>query len=328
MRPGSTPRSARHADVEAAVRTRLEGLLDAAGVRGWVHARRVTPGAGPGVDGVDGPDGEGIGLGADEPVAMASLYKLPLAVAWAELADAGDLDPRARVVMTPDRRTPGPTGVSTLSDDVEVSARDAVRLMLSLSDNASADHVLELVGLDRVDAALRRWGLDDTRVRHGSADSQRQVQHDTAASDPLAALDALTDLDRDVRTAEYDAARASTTTARDLTSLLALLWTGGVAGGPNGEVVRDAMRQQVFRHRLASGFPHDDVVTAGKTGTLGILRHEVGVVGFPGEVPVAVAVLTRAARPERHLPVVDAVVGDVARTVVAPLRRPLPETRR
>jgi beta-lactamase class A len=338
-----------HVGGGAALRARLEGLFDGAGVRGWVHARRVddmsvapTTGAArdhgdalrdgrrDGLDAYDpgGVSEEGVGLGADAPVAMASLYKLPLAVAWAELADAGELDPLARIIMTPGQRTPGPTGVSTLSDDVEVSVRDAVRLMVTLSDNASADHVLELVGLDRVEEALRRWGLHDTHVRHGSADSQRQVQRDTAVSDPLAALDALTDLDHDVRTAEYDAARASTSTARDLATLLALLWSGRVAAGPHGELVRDAMRRQVFRHRLASGFPHDDVVTAGKTGTLGILRHEAGVVSFPGEVPVAVAVLTCAARPERHLPVVDAVIGDVARTVVEPLRRPLPDGRR
>jgi beta-lactamase class A len=298
-----------HVDVTSELRV----MFDGAGVRGWAHARRVD----------ETDDGDSTGLDPDEPVAIASLYKLLVAVAWAELADGGELDPMSRLVMSTDRRTPGPTGVSTLLDDVEVSARDAVRLMLSLSDNAAADRVLELVGVDAVQAAVLRWGLRRTVVRRGTAESQLQVQRDTATSDPLSALDALTDLDHDVRTAEYDPARASTSTARARTTVLGRLWTGRLAPGPSGDVVRAAMTRQVFRHRLASGFPHDDVVTAGKTGTLGILRHEVGVVCFPQEVPVAVAVLTRAARPERHLPAVDAVIGAVGRHAVGPLRRPM-----
>ncbi len=88
--------------------------------------------------------------------------------------------------------------------------------------------------------------------------------------------------------------------------------------------VREAMRRQVWRHRVASGFPHDDVVVAGKTGTLGRLRHEIAVVEIPGEVPVAVSVLTRSLRPESHQPRVDTAIGVIARTAVHPLRRPAP----
>ncbi len=289
--------------------SRIRSLFDAAGVRGWLHARPLS-GAGDEVD-----------VDADEAVAIASVYKLLLAASWAQLADHDEIDARARIVMSQGRRTPGPTGVSVLLDDVEVSARDAVRLMLTLSDNASADHVLDLVGLDQVEANIRRWGLTRTHVRHGSAASQLQVQRDTATTDALSALDALSDLDREVCTAEYDPARASTSTARDLTTLLSLMWVGDIAPGANGDVVRDAMRQQVFRHRIAAGFPHDDVLVAGKTGSLGLLRHEVGVVEFPGEIPVGVAVLTRAARPERHLPVVDHAIGEVARVAAQRLRR-------
>jgi hypothetical protein len=42
---------------------------------------------------------------------------------------------------------------------------------------------------------------------------------------------------------------------------------------------------------------------AGKTGSLGALRNEVGVVHFEGEHPVAVAVFTHAARADAALPV-------------------------
>ena len=80
------------------------------------------------------------------------------------------------------------------------------------------------------------------------------------------------------------------------------------------------MALQAWRHRIGSGFPHDDVTVHGKTGTLGNLRHEAAVIGFPHEHPVAVTILTRAVRNERHLPRADTAIGELARTAVTALR--------
>ena len=63
---------------------------------------------------------------------MASVYKLPLAMAWADLVDRGHLDPLERLELTVEDRTPGATGVSLLLDRVELSASDTVRQMLDV----------------------------------------------------------------------------------------------------------------------------------------------------------------------------------------------------
>lgn len=297
---------------DIAERTRI--VLADAGASGWLHATRVGDSGRPGK-----PE---VALRADERVPMASVYKLPLAAAWAELADAGELDPAATVEVTAEQRTPGPTGLSLLQDPVRISMRDLVRLMLTLSDNAAADIVLAAVTPAAVNEAMTRLELGDTLVRHGSAESQQRVQWDTGTRNLETSTRALASLHRDVTTAEYDPALASYTTARDMTKLLELLWTRRVAPGAAGSVVRGAMARQVWQQRLSAGFPHDDVTVAGKTGTLGILRHEVGVVSFPHEDPVAVAVFTRAARAETKLPLVDRAIGEAARLAVHPLRGP------
>ncbi len=280
-----------------------------ASVTGSLHARLVGQ-----------PTAPTVGWRAAEPVAMASVYKLPVAVAWARMVDRGEIDPRSRVRLDRSGRTDGPTGLSLLLDPVEMSARDLVRLMLTVSDNAAADAVLATVGLPAVNAMVQDLGLTSTVVRSGAAATVEQVQDDTGAADFAAALRALAALDREVRTSAYDPALSSSTTAADMTALLAQLWTWE---GSAAALVRTSMAQQASRHRLGSGFPHDDVVVAGKTGTLGTLRHEVGVVTFPHEVPVAVAVFTQSARAERHLPRVDAAVGAAARLAAAALRRQL-----
>ena len=286
-------------------------LFADAGARGWLHAVRV------------GDPSQEVALDADQQVPIASVYKLPLAVAWARLVQEGRLDPGSRVRLPPTDRTPGPTGISQWVDEVVLSQRDLVRQMLVVSDNCAADALLALVGLDAVNDTMAELGLGATVLRHGTRQSQLIVEHDTGTRSFATSMRALTDLDRDVVTDEYDPALASSSTARDMTRLLDAVWSDRAGLGPAGDLVREAMAQQVWRHRLASGFPHDDVVVAGKTGTLGTLRHEVGVVTFPGEVPVAVAVFTRSARTERQLPAVDGVVGAVARAAVHPLRRPV-----
>ena len=285
-------------------------LLADAGARGWLHAVRV------------GDPTDEVALDADQPVPLASVYKLPLAVTWARQVENRLLDPSSRVRLPPGERTPGPTGISQWLDEVELSQRDLVRQMLVVSDNCAADALLTLVGVDTVNEAMADLGLEDTVLRRGTRQSQLIVEHDTGTRSFATSMRALTDLDRDVRTDEYDAALASSSTARDMTLLLDAVWSGRAGLGPAGDLVREAMTHQVWRHRLASGFPHDDVLVAGKTGTLGTLRHEVGVVTFPGEVPIAVAVFTCSARTERHLPTVDAAVGAVARIAVHQLRRP------
>ncbi|GAB3262028.1 serine hydrolase [Alteromonas gracilis] len=280
---------------------RARALADDVGIELAAIARRL-----------DG-SGDELGSDPDRPVAIASLYKLPLALAWASSGH----DPRGRLRLASRSRLPGPTGVSALADDVEISERDAVRLMLSVSDNAAAEALLGVVGHAALDAWIADAGATATVVRRGAEESWRRVAADVGGR-AEAAPRSLADPDVDVTTAEYDPALASVSTPRDLVAMLDRAWSA-----PAYAWVRESMALQAWRHRIGSGFPHDDVRVFGKTGSLGRLRHEVGVVEYPAEHPVAVAVLTTSVRPETHQPRVDRAIGEIARTLVQPLRRPV-----
>jgi beta-lactamase class A len=201
-----------------------------------------------------------------------------------------------------------------------MSLRDLAVSMMTVSDNAAADALLDKVRLDRLAILLRDFGLDHTRVRRGSAGNLRDLQRRTGASDPDAAFAVLADNDQTDPTGVYEAANASAGTARDLTRLLRLLWTGQLLSEDQTRFVTTTMEQQVFAHRLAAGFPYDGVRVAGKTGTFGALRHEVGVVTLPGGDAYAIAVFTLSARGDRRLPRVDAAIGEAARIAVDLLR--------
>ncbi|GAA4819199.1 serine hydrolase [Actinomycetospora corticicola] len=285
----------------------IRAVLADAGVRGWVHARMV------------GDGGAELGVRPDEPVTMASVFKLPVLVALVRAVDAGDLDPRATVTVDPSSRTHGPTGLSVLSDPVTMSLRDLATSMTTVSDNAAADVLLDVLGPARVRTAMAELGLAHTRVERADA-TFAALAAELGVRDPTAAAARLADPDDPPPPSAYDPVLGSATTARDMTTLLAAVWRDTAASPTGCAFVRRLLGLQVSRARIASGFPFDEVRCSGKTGTLGALRNEVGVVEFPGEAPVAVAVFTLAARPERVLPRVDAAIGEVARLAVTALR--------
>lgn len=306
---------------EAAIRATFAD----AGCEGWLHAAPIrVPPAVPGAT----PDGRdpgsqappsSVSVGAHHRVAMASVYKLPLAIALARAFDAGRLDPAGEVPVDPATTTAGASGVSLLRHPARLSLRDLAVSMMAVSDNAAADLVLARVGLEAVEGVLHDAGCRSTRVRFGTAGMHGwllEATGTTTLGEALAAMREDTALD----VGAHDPAFVSSTTAADMVALLTCLWEGQLASAAETADLRATMGRQLFRHRLASGFAPSGVVVAGKTGTIGRLRHEVGVVTHPGEEPVAVAVFTRAARSEPDLPVVDAAIGRAARQAVNALR--------
>lgn len=290
------------------VEDRIRAVFADAGCTGWLHARRC-----------DGSDDE-VSVAGYDRVVTASTYKLVLLLAFCHAVDTGRIDPREPVTVIPAECTPGPTGISALHDPVTMSRRDLATSMITVSDNAAADLLLDEVGLGAVEALLTRVGLAGTRIVGGTADIHRSLIRDTDTHTTAEAFAALADNDEAWTVSAYDPAFTSSSTPEEMTRLLRAVWTGTVVSVEQTEFVRAVMRNQVWPHRIASAFPHRGVTVAGKTGTIGVIRNEVAVVEFPGEYPVAVAVFTRAARADPMLPVVDAAIAESARIAVTELR--------
>ena len=286
----------------------IRGMFADAGVRGWLHVAELhRPTACVTVD-------------PDEPVPVGSVYKVPLMAAFCRLTDAGALDPRQRVTLGSDERMPGRTGLSILRDPVTVSLRDLVVLMMSVSDNTSADAVLRRVGPAAVEELCRDVGLPDTHILGGAATTFERMVSETGAESLSAAMERLADNDATVPAVVYNPLSKASSTPSDMARLLRAIWTDGAASAESCAFMRETMGRQAWSHRLASGFPYDDVTVSGKTGTFGTMRHEAGVVELPDGGVYTAVVFTQAARADTKLPRADAVIGTAARTAVEELR--------
>ncbi|MFW0793280.1 serine hydrolase [Gordonia sp. CPCC 205515] len=290
---------------------RIAEIFADAGCAGWVHAVNL------------GHPHLRCDYGSDTPVVLASVYKLPLLVSLCRLADRGQVDMSETIAVDPTEWAAGSTGLGLFRDPVQMSWRDLAVSMMTVSDNVAADVILQRIGLDVVRADLVSLGLTEMRIVGGMREVDDRLRSETGTSTVAEAFATLADPDVATEVSAYDAAYSSASTPRECTTLLRAVWDDRAASAPSCAFIREVMRRQVLTARLASGFPYGHVAVAGKTGTLAAIRNEIGVVEFPNEHPVAVAVFTKSARADPSLPGVDRAIGAVAHAVVSELRMPL-----
>ena len=295
---------------EADTHSRIRDVFADAGVSGRLHARRTNQG---------GPE---IGVGADEPVVLASVFKVTVALAYARQVVGGVLDP-SEVVAVPSTYRTGGIGTSGCLDEPRLSLRDLAGLMLTLSDNAATDVIVDRVGLGAIRTVIDDLGLTQTSI-DGHCDALFSTFHEDLGVDRHLGLEALVGAWHDAPDTYLRALdpRASLhrSTPRDITLQLSCIWNDDIVAPAACKIVRDTMADQVWPHRLASGFP-DDVAVAGKTGTLsGVVRNEAGVVTYPDGLSYAVAVFLRSETPRERHPAADRAIGESARLAVDHLR--------
>jgi beta-lactamase class A len=304
------------------IESELESVFAAAGCRGRLAVMEID---GPGRVSVHG----------DEPAVAASSFKiaagLELFCQWA----AGEVDPGERLRLVPEQRTPGGQGFCLFEDEVEVSLRDAARMMLTISDNTATDVVIRRVGPERIGARLAGLGLERTEFSStvqglfdaigraaGFADYAELLQ----AFDQTASPQEIESLERRFFHAcsPLSGSRLNTTTAREMARLVRLIWRDEAGPAEACAALRSMMGQQKLTRKMANGFS-DNVRVVTKSGTIGgYVSNDVGAVQFPDGRSYAVAVLTEAlvsgSGGDRAGREIDAAIGTAARVAVEHLR--------
>jgi beta-lactamase class A len=275
--------------------------------------------------------GEEIGIEPDIEFPVASLAKVPLALATLERIRRGELDGATAIEVAPGRiTTPGPTGLSRFRHPARIAVDDLLHLSISISDSIAADALFALTPPHRVAAMLRELGLRGIAVRHTMRElNETPVELFAPEEVHLAhalAIDSGTP-GRGHRLPQLDVSRANTGTARSFVDLLQALWRP-VAEGAGRPVIhpdiaarlRGLLADNLMRQRLAPDFASDASTWSSKTGTLLHLRHEVGVVEHADGRTYAVAALTESRVAAGSRPDAEALMGQVARRLRDHLR--------
>ncbi len=282
---------------------------EAIGVRGSFLARNIET-------------GEQLGFDVDASFPIASVVKVPLALTVLDRVARGELESAKPLTVDPARSSVGPTGLAVFQHPATVAVGDLLYLMLAISDNASADALLQLVSPADVDGALRTWGCSGIRVRH-ELDRMYECAAGVSGNDFGLALElAIRDEQSGRHSIEtLDPAHANLGTSAALVDLLERVWLDKIAHGEATAELRRLMGLQVFTQRMCSDLLADTIRISSKTATFLHLRHEIGVVEAESGDRVAVAALTRSNRRARLAPDIDLGIGTAARSAFEALRR-------
>jgi beta-lactamase class A len=208
----------------------------------WIYARNLDTGA-------------TYSLNGDERVRTASTIKLAVMVeAFARVAEE-----RAKwtdeIIMTKEKKQPDGGVLQELADGTRLTLRDAVNLMIVVSDNTGANLTLDLLTTDAVNARMDSLGLTKTRSLRkigGGGESK-------AYSDPV-----------------NKGFGIGVTTPHEMVSLMEKLERGEVVNAETShEMIALLKRQQQHQGigRSLNGVP-----IASKSGSLDALRSDVAIV--------------------------------------------------
>jgi beta-lactamase class A len=192
---------------------------------------------------------------ADDRVRTASTIKVPVMVeAFARVA-AGKAKWSDEVVLTDAKKVSGSGVLQELHEGLRLTLRDAVNLMMVVSDNTATNLVLDVLTTDAVNARLDSLGLKQIRVlrKVGSGGTSR------AGEDPVLKPYGL-----------------GVATPREMVGLMEKLERGEVVSPEASKEMLAIMKRE--QQHAGIGRTLNGVEMATKAGALDHLRSNVGII--------------------------------------------------
>ncbi len=110
--------------------------------------------------------GETVERDPDAVCPTASCIKVFILMELMRRVAAGDYTLEQKIPMLAQQRVGGSGVLKELGAGIELSLRDVATLMIILSDNTATNMLVDLLGLDAINAMIRGLGLQQTRLRN------------------------------------------------------------------------------------------------------------------------------------------------------------------
>lgn len=212
--------------------------------------------------------GEAYSLNADDRVRTASTIKLPIMVAVFALVADGKAAWTDELTLTASNKVQGSGILLEFGDGHKLTLRDAVNLMIVVSDNSATNMVLDAITADEVNSRMDALGLKQTRSlrKIGGGGSSK------AGDDPA-----------------NKGFGIGVSTPREMVTLLEKLDRGEVVSTAASKEMIDLLKRQQYRDGIGRNML--GTVIAGKPGALDRLRSEAGIIFSPrGRIAMAITI--------------------------------------
>jgi len=142
---------------------------------------------------IDLTSGEKFAVNENMVFPQGSAIKIPILMEVHAQATRNKLQVTKRIPVTAKYQVGGSGILRTLGDGTsELSVRDLCVLMITLSDNTATNMLIDLVGMDNINATMRGLGLRETKVQRRMIDLEASKRGDENLSTPAEAAKIMT----------------------------------------------------------------------------------------------------------------------------------------
>lgn len=255
--------------------------------------------------------GTEIAINADDRFPMASTFKLPVLVTLYDKVKKGHLTWEETVEVGLHDQHLGSGDLSYLYDvpGVKLSLHNVANLMMMVSDNSGADICLTRAGVDSVNALMASLGASGIHVDRSTQELILDYQgHDTARLKgmtlaelrkipPPAPAQSNAVEARFARDDRFAADLRDQATPRAFVTLLERMWRGEAVDKASSDAMLETMKRCRTGPGRLKGLLPPATPVAHKTGTIGGVIDDVGIIYLPDEAGhVAIAVLSKQTR--------------------------------
>lgn len=196
---------------------------------------------------------------AGKQMQSASMIKLLIAETFLGQVSKGDHSLDDIYVLKESDIVGGAGVLAYRGAGAEVSKRELVLQMISQSDNVATNVLIDLCGMDKINAEAERLGLACTSLGRHMMDTEALAQgHDNF------------------------------TCAADLATLLKMVYDKTFVNKKMSKFMLECLEAQTDNECISTGLPQGTVF-AHKTGSLATVRHDGGIV--EGEKPFVIVVM-------------------------------------
>jgi len=198
--------------------------------------------------------GETYGLNPDERVRTASTIKIAVMIEAFARVSEGKAKWTDEVVLTKEKKVSGSGILNELSDGLKLTLRDAVNLMMILSDNTATNLLLDVLTTDAVNARMESLGFKQIKIMRKVGSGGESA----AGKDP--------------ENKKYGLGMA---TPREMVLVMEKLERGEVISAAASKEMIDLMKREQGRNAIGRSLW--DIPMASKYGALDRLRSAVGI---------------------------------------------------
>ena len=232
------------------------------------------------------PDGGTFSYNGERRFRAASTVKIPIMVEVYRQVERGERALDDPYTLTAEGKTPGSGVLLHLHDGIGLTLNDLIYLMMSISDNTATNILIDMAGMERVNATMRSLGMTDStlgrKMTGGRPLGPGEQENWATPLDYVRAVDAIL--------------------------------AGRAASAESCARMVEMLRKQQNARRIARFVPSRDGVEWGsKTGTIAGVVNDAGFVRTPAGTLVLAVFCENPA--DSHTG--ERVIGEVSRAALA-----------